>query len=101
MDADFAGRSVLVTGGGTGLGRAVAEAFAARGAHVLITGRREAPLQETVELARGRGAEAIWMTGDVSIAADVDSWVRTALDRFGALDFACNNAATEGAGGSI
>lgn len=41
------------------------------------------------------------MTGDVSSGPDVESWVRTALERFGRLDFACNNAATEGAGASI
>lgn len=101
MEADFTGRSVLVTGGGTGLGRAVALAFASRGAGVLVTGRREGPLIETAELARERGAEAISMTGDVSSGPDVESWVRTALERFGRLDFACNNAATEGAGASI
>jgi len=101
MEADFSGRSALVTGGGTGLGRAIAEAFAARGANLLITGRREAPLRATAELLHERGTEAIWMAGDVSIPSDVESWVRTALDRFGRLDLACNNAATEGAGGSI
>ena len=101
MEADFTGRSALVTGGGTGLGRAVALAFASRGARVLVTGRREGPLIETADLARERGAEAIPMTGDVSSGPDVESWVRTALERFGRLDFACNNAATEGAGGSI
>lgn len=88
------GRRAWITGGGTGLGRAMAERFAALGAAVAVSGRREEPLRETVEALRARGATACSATCDVR---DPDA-VEAALDAVtGALggtpDVLVNNAA--------
>ncbi|MEU6480830.1 SDR family oxidoreductase [Streptomyces sp. NPDC047017] len=100
----FAGRTVLVTGAGSGIGRAVALAFAAEGARLVAAGRRREPLDETVALigkASGEaggegggaaGGEALAVTADVSRAADAEALVEAAVDRFGSLDVAVNNA---------
>jgi len=57
-DGLFDGKTVLVSGGGTGIGKAIAFLYARLGAQVMICGRREEPLQQTVELLRALGAEA-------------------------------------------
>ncbi|MGI5198214.1 SDR family NAD(P)-dependent oxidoreductase [Streptomyces sp. CA-288835] len=88
----FSGRTVLVTGGGSGLGRAIALAFAAEGASVVVAGRTRASLDETVALAEGADGTVVAQVADVARAADVDALVRTAVDRFGSLDVAVNNA---------
>ncbi|GAB2843122.1 glucose 1-dehydrogenase [Streptomyces deserti] len=90
--ARFTDRTVLVTGAGSGIGRAVALAFAAEGANVVVAGRRREPLDETVALIEERGGKALAVTADVSRAEDADALVRAAVDRFGALDVAVNNA---------
>ena len=88
----FSNRTVLVTGGGSGLGRAIALAFAAEGASVLVAGRTRAALDETVALAERSGGTAVAQVADVARTADVEALVRTAVDRFGSLDVAVNNA---------
>ncbi|MFF5005180.1 SDR family NAD(P)-dependent oxidoreductase [Streptomyces phaeochromogenes] len=88
----FSHRTVLVTGGGTGIGRAVALAFAAEGASVVVAGRTRAALDETVALAERAGGTAVAQVADVARPADVEALVRTAVDRFGSLDIAVNNA---------
>jgi len=79
----FIGRTALVTGAGSGIGRAVALAFAAEGAE---------PLTETVRLIEEAGGKALTVTADVSRAAEIQAVVDAAVDRFGSLDVAVNNA---------
>ncbi|MER5750399.1 glucose 1-dehydrogenase [Streptomyces sp. NPDC002088] len=88
----FTDHTALVTGGGSGIGRAVALAFAAEGARVVVAGRGRAALDETVALVEGTGGSAVALVADVTRAADVDALVRAVVDRFGALDVAVNNA---------
>lgn len=92
----FQGKVALVTGGTSGIGRATALAFAREGAKVVVTGRRQAEGDETVALAKKAGGEALFVLGDVARDADVKRAVDTALERFGRLDVAFNNAGIEG-----
>ncbi|KAA6213028.1 glucose 1-dehydrogenase [Streptomyces albofaciens JCM 4342] len=87
----FTGKTVLVTGGGTGIGRAVALAFAAEGANVVVAGRGEEPLKETVALVEAAGGRAAAVTGDVTRGADVAALVEETVRRFGGLHVAVNN----------
>ncbi|MGW2744871.1 SDR family NAD(P)-dependent oxidoreductase [Streptomyces sp. NPDC001450] len=88
----FTGRTALVTGAGSGIGRAVALAFAAEGAHVVAAGRRRDPLEETVRLIEEQGGKALAVTADVSRSDDAEALVRAAVGYFGSLDVAVNNA---------
>ncbi|MER6180915.1 glucose 1-dehydrogenase [Streptomyces sp. NPDC001652] len=88
----FHDRTVLVTGAGSGIGRAVALAFAAEGAQVVVAGRRREPLDDTAALIEEAGGKALALTADVSRAADVQAVVAAAVDHFGSLDVAVNNA---------
>ena len=94
--ARFSGRTALVTGAGSGIGRAIALAFAVEGANVVVAGRRREPLDETVALieaeTRGGGGKAFAVTADVSKAVDAYALVQAAVDRYGSLDMAVNNA---------
>ena len=90
--ARFSGRTALVTGAGSGIGRTVALALAAEGARVVVAGRRPEPLAETVRLIEEQGGKGLAVSADVSRAQDADAVVRTAVEHFGALDVAVNNA---------
>ncbi len=89
---DFHGKVVLITGGATGIGRAVALAFAMRGAHLSIGDLNVQAAFETLELVKRIGSEAIFLKTDVSEEADVRNLVAETVDRFGRLDCAFNNA---------
>ena len=92
----LAGRSILVTGGGSGLGLAMATAFAAHGAQVMIAGRRRERLEAAVKEVTGaarEGGEADLYAGDVRDPAEVEKLVAHAVGRFGKLDGLVNNAA--------
>jgi citronellol/citronellal dehydrogenase len=82
-------RAMLVTGGGTGLGKAAATELAACGAQVVLAGRREDVLAEA---AAEIGPAASYVAGDVREPADAERIVRTCLDRHGRLDVLVNNA---------
>ena len=86
----FKDRVGIVTGGATGIGRAVVEGLVAGGGRVLITGRREGPLKELAETHRGAVA---YLPGDIGKSGTSREAVSEALEKFGRLDFVVNNAA--------
>lgn len=91
MSGRFEGRTALVTGGASGIGRATAMAFAREGASVVVADLDESGGAETVraiEQAAGTGA---FVQTDVTSAEAVDAMVRETIERFGRLDFAHNN----------
>src|SRR6202142_679458 len=92
---------VLITGGLTGIGRAAAVAFARKGAKVVVAGRREEAGKLLVKELRAFGSEAEFVNADVRQEDDVRNMVDETVARFGRLDVAVNNAATEGAVGPI
>src|SRR5712675_1783328 len=92
---------VLITGGLTGIGRAAAVAFARKGAKVVVAGRRDEAGQALVNELRLFGAEAEFINADVRSEDDVRALVNQTVARFGRLDVAVNNAATEGQVGPI
>lgn len=88
------GRVALVTGGGRGIGQAIAAALAGAGAAVAVVARGEAQVQETAAALRQSGARVLARTGDVARPDDVDALVRAAEDELGPIDILVNNAAT-------
>lgn len=86
----------LVTGGTGGIGRATALEFARRGAKVVVTGRRETEGRKTVDLIVKGGGEAFFILADVSKEEDCKRMVEFTLEKCGRLDYAFNNAGTEG-----
>jgi NAD(P)-dependent dehydrogenase (short-subunit alcohol dehydrogenase family) len=92
---------VLITGGLSGIGRAAAIAFAKKGATVVVAGRRDQAGNALVKELRSFGSEAEFINTDVRKEDDVRALVDKTVARFGRLDVAVNNAATEGRGGPI
>jgi NAD(P)-dependent dehydrogenase (short-subunit alcohol dehydrogenase family) len=92
---------VLITGGLTGIGRAAAVAFAKKGAKVVVAGRRDDAGEALVKELRSLGSEAEFINTDVRKEDDVRALVDKTVARFGRLDVAVNNAATEGQVGPI
>lgn len=88
----FSGKTALVTGGGAGIGRATALAFAREGARVVIGNRNVERGEETVALITKAGGTAVFRRTDVTVAADVAALVALAVAKFGRLDCAFNNA---------
>lgn len=86
------GKRALITGGGTGIGRATAERFAREGARVVVSGRRRAELDETVRLCEKAGGAAAAVTGDVARPEDAERMVRETVAAFGGIEVLVNNA---------
>ncbi len=92
MTRVFEDKVALVTGGASGIGRATALVFAREGAHVVVVDVDGQRGEETVRLIEEVGARAVFVRCDVSKAADVEGAVRKAVDTYGCLDCAFNNA---------
>ena len=92
---------VLVTGALSGIGRAVAVAFAKKGAKVVVTGRHDEAGETLAKELRSFGSEAEFINADVRKEDDVRALVDKTVTRFGRLDVAVNNAGTEGQVGPI
>ncbi len=96
MTSELEGKVGLVTGGTSGIGRETAVLFAKAGAKVVVAGRREVQGNETIEIVRAAGGDAIFVKSDVSRAAEVETLIQEVVERFGRLDIAFNNAGVEG-----
>jgi NAD(P)-dependent dehydrogenase (short-subunit alcohol dehydrogenase family) len=94
--SDMNNKVALITGASSGIGLATARAFAARGAKVVLAARRDDELAEAVDQITANGGKASFIRTDVSVSADAEQMVAHAVETFGRLDFAVNNAGTEG-----
>jgi NAD(P)-dependent dehydrogenase (short-subunit alcohol dehydrogenase family) len=92
----FSGRTVLVTGGGMGIGQATALAFAKEGANVVVSDLAVAEGTETADQIVREGGKAIFIKSNVSSPQDAEATVRKAVEEFGRLDITFNNAGISG-----
>ena len=88
----LSGKTALITGGGTGIGKETAMLFAKEGANVLITGRREEKLKEVQEEAASHGLTIDYIACDVSEEEDCKSAVEYTVGKYGGVDILFNNA---------
>jgi NAD(P)-dependent dehydrogenase (short-subunit alcohol dehydrogenase family) len=93
---DMDGKAIIITGAGSGIGRATAVALASGGARLVLAGRRKGALDETAALVRAAGGRAEVRTADVAKGADVRAMVDFAVEKFGTIDGLFNNAGIEG-----
>jgi len=95
MNVRFDGKTVLITGASTGIGRATAIEFADSGANVVVNyNASQAEAEKTVELCKAKGAQTIAVKADVTKEAEVAQLVKTTMDKFGCIDILVNNAGT-------
>lgn len=97
----FAGKAALVTGGGSGIGRAIAIALAKEGAAVAVTGRDKDKLAATVGIIQDSGGTAIAVPADVTIASDAAAMVEATVRELGGLHIAVNSAGVLPPGGQV
>ena len=87
------GKTIIVTGGGTGLGKSMATRFAELGANLVITSRRQNVIDETAKILREHGGKVLAISCDVREADQVESMVEKTVEEFGGIDILLNNAA--------
>lgn len=92
MELNMKGKTALVTGAGSGIGRAIATAFGEEGAMIVVSDISQKGADETVNLITERGGRAVSRYCDVSDSEDVRSLIKNIVKDFGCLDYACNNA---------
>ena len=93
---EFTNKVILITGAASGIGKAAALAFASAGAKVVIADRDETKGQATLAEIKEIGAEALFVTTDVTQYAEVNALVDAAVQAFGSIDVAINNAGISG-----
>lgn len=86
------GKVAIISGGGTGIGRGIALALAHEGTRVVVFGRRKAPLDETLAIARSQRGEGLAIEADVTRVEDVTRVVEQTLAQYGQIDILINNA---------
>ena len=96
MAHTMAGKVALITGGSSGIGRSSGLLFAREGAQVVVAARRVDEGEQTAQMIRAAGGEALFVQTDVAHAAEVQTLVQTCVERYGRLDYAVNNAGVEG-----
>jgi NAD(P)-dependent dehydrogenase (short-subunit alcohol dehydrogenase family) len=101
MSGHLASKVIVITGGGSGIGRAVAARVAAEGGAVVIGGRRTGPGEAAAEELRDQGARAIFVQADVTVEAEAAALTEAAMSQFGRLDGAFNNAGGVNSGGPV
>jgi NAD(P)-dependent dehydrogenase (short-subunit alcohol dehydrogenase family) len=96
MTTDFNDKVALVTGAASGIGRTCAQLYAREGAKVIVSDVDETGGMETVQLIAQSGGEAVFMKTDVSDPKECEKLVSQTVERYGRLDYACNNAGIGG-----
>lgn len=99
--ATLANKTAIVTGASSGIGYEAAKLFASEGANVVVVARRESKLNALVDEIRAAGGKAVALVGDVKNEAVAKKAVELAIEHFGGLDIAFNNAGTLGAMGDV
>ncbi len=98
MAQNLSGKVALVSGGGTGMGRAIVKALAKEGVKIAFCGRRLPPLEQTLTQVQELGGEAVYFQADVTLQSEVERFVEFALQQYGTLDILVNNAGASSRG---
>ena len=92
MKVDLSGKTAIITGGGSGIGKSIAQELARTGANVTICGRRREPLEKTLEEIKKMGSKGLAIQVDVAKKSEVETLVNQTVETFGGLEILVNNA---------